>query len=98
MKSSGSVFVLLVATVSLGAGIVIGKKISARDPSAAAKTTAASIDGNNTPKLPPVKIQTKRSVAGPANVTNKISAAGAQARLDELLKKPMRHQYEAMRD
>src|ERR1043165_1790602 len=99
MKASGSAFVLLVAAVSLGAGIVIGKRISARDRSGAAETAAASIERNNSPKLPPVKTPTKRGAAGPADYRiHKISVAEARTRLDELFKKPMFRRYEAMND
>src|SRR3989442_8676664 len=87
MKAGGIAFSVLIAAVSFGTGLFAGKKISARDRSAALEAAAAA---KTSSKLPPVKAQPrKRTTDSDDPATSRITIADAPARLEELLKKPM---------
>ena len=98
MKNKGVLLVLLFALISFGAGILVGKKTSAAGKSAA-ETTEVSSDTKNSTKLPPIKIRSTRvTPSADSDANKKITAADAQARLDEILKKPMQKRWEALND
>src|SRR6059036_2552928 len=93
MKAGGIAFSVLIAAVSFGTGLFAGKKISARDHSATPRQATISST------LPPVKAQPRKRTTDSADpASSRITAADAPARLEELLKKPMRKRYEAMTD
>ena len=98
-KSRETVLVVFLVAASLGAGILIDRKIFSHAKTGAVVNNETPSTGDKSPKLPPVTAQIKRTAeSNPSASSKKVTAADAQAEIDGMLKKNQQKRYEAMRD